>query len=549
MVSRPVFCTGGPDDREHRQGCECYIRPPRLTLRPSLENFPRHYDRGREIVHLPMPPLAISESDWFYHRGCVCNHINALLGRVGACVPYPNQVARVILNQRAAALAKRVGKYPQISLQEVVNCFSGMRRRRYEQALADYRLRGYRNSDAKVQMFVKLEGIKFSSKKVNPSCRAIQWRKPVYTLLLGSFIKPIEHSLYNVAGGSGFPKTRFIAKCLTPKQRAKLLRRKFDSLPGCTAFMLDASRFDAHITEELLDVEGVFWRACNSDPLFSKLLKQQLVNKGVFVAEGKKVNYKVRGGRMSGDGNTAAGNCVIMSCLLSAFGLYIQRISPDARFDFLCDGDDSVFFIVGYVPTRTFIERFFLNFGMTMKVDSSTKIFQKINFCQGAPVRVAGEWTLARDPFKIVSKTTINPKFAIKSLRPKLLKTIAVGELSIYHGVPVVDSYLRALIRSADSHMSNRGKRDGGLLKSGAWKEYRHLRDMPSDWFRIRSTPITPQARSDFSQAWGISVSDQLSIEELLSKWECNPFAFQEQGDPVSKNLWRFDWRHPERPV
>jgi hypothetical protein len=464
-------------------------------------------------------------------------------------VPYPNAQALVVLRQRAAALARRVGKRPQISLQGVVNYFSGMRRRRYERALKDYRLRGYRKGDAKVEMFVKMEGIKFNSKKENPSCRAIQWRKPVYTLLLSSFIKPIEHVLYQVAGGSGFPSTRFIAKCLTPKQRANLLWKKFESLPGCTAFMLDASRFDAHVTEDLLDVESYFWTLCNGDNFFARLLSQQRINKGAFFAEGKKFAYKVLGGRMSGDTNTAAGNCIIMACLLSAFGLYLQKTYVGVRFDFLCDGDDSVFFVSGFEPTNTQVETYFRDFGMTMKVESKTKVFQEINFCQGCPVRVAGEWTLARDPFKILSKTTINPKFAIKTLRPKLLKTIAVGELSIYHGVPVVDPYLRALIRSADAVMSKRGKRDGGLLLSEKWIDYRLRRDMPSNWRTLRNTPITPQAREDFSLAWGIDPLEQTHIEKLLSNWTCNPFAMSERGEPVTTNLWRFDWRHPERPV
>jgi hypothetical protein len=315
---------------------------------------------------------------------------------------------------------------------------------------------------------------------------------------------------------------------------------KFESLPGCEVLELDASRFDAHVSKELLEIEHLFWKRCNSDPAFAELLGWQIMNKGAAYTKQGRIRYSVEGGRMSGDANTAAGNCVLMSCMLSAFG-----ISLGAKFDFLCDGDDSVFFYQGPRVKESDVIDFFRSFGMTMKIENRTTEFRSINFCQGKPCYIDGRWTLVRDPYKILSKTTINPKFSIKSLRPKLLKTIAQAELSLNQGVPVLQEYLLALKRIADQHMSSRGKRDGGFLKMG-WADYRLRRDLSSDWTAIGGKPVTDRARLDFSVAWNVPVSEQLYLEESFRTWDFDLMSTGVTGGGFDVGRWLYDWQHQE---
>ena len=479
----------------------------------------------------------------------MCNHINALTGRVGACVPYPARANLFVLQSLAANLGAAVGHCGQLPLQSVVNGFKGMRRRRYQRALDDYRLRGLTKGDSKVKMFVKLEGIKFSQDKVNPSCRAIQWRNPVFTLVACSYYKQPEHRLYLLEGAKNFPSSRFIAKNLNPRQRCLLMRKKFESLPGCEMFELDASRYDAHVTEMLIKwCENVFWKKTNGSAEFDEILSQKLFTKGSFRVGDETVSYKVRGGRMSGDGDTAASNCILMSCLLASFGNYMTSIRGGA-YDFLCDGDDSVFYYTGGPFTNQEVIDYFRDFGMTMKIDNRSFDFQKIGFCQARPCVIDGSWLLVRDPVKILSKTTVNTKFRIPSMRPKLLKTIATGELSIYAGVPIVDLFLTRLIASADMFMSSRGKRDGGLLKGDRWQSYRIRRDLPSDWKTCKSLPVTNEARESFSIAWGISIAEQFAMEKKLSGWVCDCMLSLDTGEAVNGQTWEFDWRHPELPL
>lgn len=539
MAIRQTVCSNGPGEREHRLGCECSTRQKRLTLQ-----FDGSYGCAgtfTRITHLPRAPCPLGKSDWFFHEGCACNHINALENRVGACIPYPSRSGLSLLAERACELSRTVGIHPQATLESVVQGFHGKRRARYMKAHADILRGGVNVRHARTTMFVKLEGIKYNKEKVNPSCRAIQFRAPSYTLLAASYMKPIEHHLYQVSGGAGFPSGRFIAKNMRPDQRAASMLEKFESLPGCEVLELDASRFDAHVSKELLEIEHLFWRRCNGSPEFAQLLNWQLVNKGSAYTKQGRIRYSVVGGRMSGDANTAAGNCVLMSCMLSAFG-----ISLGANFDFLCDGDDSVFFYQGPKVTDKQVIDFFRSFGMTMKIENRTTEFRNINFCQGKPVKLNDKWTLVRDPTKILSKTTVNPKFSLVSLRPKLLKSIAQAELSLNRGCPIIQSYLMALLRIADRHMSKRGRKTDGFLQTHQFAEYRLLRDTLSNWKKVEPLPVTHQARIDFSVAWGISVSEQLRSEETFASWDFNLMEAGCASDGFDVKKWLYSWQHPE---
>lgn len=538
MAIRPLFCPGKDAPVEHRPGCECSLR---TKARLELIGLPENYTcdaKTRFLVHLPKPPHALAEQRYFVHTQCVCSNINALVHRVGSCVPQPAVYEMMKLKCRAKALAEAIGWHETLPLEEVVKRFVGKKRVRYQNALEQYRLRGLWRKDGNVREFVKQEAILFNPNKINPSCRAIQWRDPVYTLLLISLIRKTEEALYFCRGGKGFPATRFIAKNMTPKQRALSLRAKFDAMPGVKVLELDASRFDAHCTKKILEVEHSFWLSCNPSGLLRRLLSLQIRNRGSFVTNSHRVKYTVEGGRMSGDGNTAGGNNVIMACLLSQFGL-----DHFEKFDFLCDGDDSVFFYKGDDITDEAVKTYFQRFGFTMKIENRPDRFEEIGFCQCKPVKVAGEWLMVRDPSKVMSRTTVNLKYVQKGRRRSLMKTIGLGELSIYAGVPILDVYYKRLIASAEYESKKVVKLDEDYIRS----DYRLARDVPRDWIRQRNIPITPEARETFSLAYGISVTEQLEVEDVLRGWRCAPESPDVLGEGVTLNhRWAFDWCQPE---
>lgn len=489
---------------------------------------------GRGVIHLPSPMKSIDLMNFSIHSSCVHNHIDALTRRVAMCVPQIKDPSYRRLLSLSKLLGKRIGLVQPISRAEVIGMFGGFRRRRYEKADEKLRVEG-EFIDSRVKMFVKQEAVHIKASKVNPACRAIQFREPTYSLQLAQYIKPIEHVLYRVTGPKPFPLTPFIAKNLNQKQRASLIKQKFESMPGCTMLELDASRFDAHVSARLLQVEHACYTSANGDKHFAKLLKEQLLNRGRCKGDGFSLSYSLRGGRMSGDMNTASGNCILMSCMLAAYGQDNCK-----QYDFLVDGDDSVFFFIGSRPTEAQIYDYFLQFGMEMKVDNITTELSALSFCQGKIVELGSGPTMVRNPIKVLSRTTLNVKFSDLHGIPLLLKTISLGELSLVRGCPVLQEYFLALIRVAEKHMSRRGKKSG-VIRGRDWADYRLKRDMPGDWYRLDVQPITMASRESFAKSWDMGIDQQMILEARFRDFNCDLSSIPIPGTGVDVSRWFYD--------
>lgn len=487
---------------------------------------------GRGVVHLPCPMKSNDLMQFAIHSSCCHNHIDALTRRVALCVPVPDQDLIRRLRLVSKQLGKSLGNVLPITRAQVIGMFGGFRRKRYQEAAETLEKDGD-YIDSRVKMFVKQEAVHVRADKPNPACRAIQFREPTYSLQLAQYIKPLEHKLYRVRAGKPFPPGQFIAKNLNPRQRAELIQQKMSALPGCTVLELDASRFDAHVSYDLLQVEHACYTQALRDPYFKKLLVSQLNNRGRARGKDFHLSYSLRGGRMSGDMNTASGNCVLMSCMLALFGA-----DHFDKYDFLVDGDDSLFFFVGNMPPESTIKSYFRGFGMTMKIDNVTNSISDLSFCQAKFVQLSQGPTMVRDPFKVMSRTTVNMKFADPRVVPKLLKTIATGELSIVPGCPVLQPYFLMLIRNCDRVMSKRGKRDGGLMRGREWADYRQKRDLPGDWWRVKEQPITAEARKSFALAFGIGIEEQLMLERTMDKFSFDPTEAPTPGLGVDVSRW-----------
>lgn len=541
-----MHCTGGPGHVEHRLNCECSVTEPRLILhgrRPyaCLGNSEKYV-----TYHCPVFDSYVARSQqWFVFKPCVCNHMNALLRRVNKCVPKHSVTAiRTILSPLASQLAKGLGRHTPISYFDVYKNMDAKKRRRYQRAEEDLQHQGgvvYKHQ-AKIEMFVKLEGIKFAPNKVNPDCRAIQFRKPIFTLAMAAAIKKAEHALYAAADIPGFPTTRFIAKGLNPQAKATLLKQKFDSLSGCWVLELDASRFDAHCNIDLLKfVEHLVWKKVCLDPQIGRLCAMQLINKGSFRVGDFVQLYTVRGGRMSGDANTAAGNCILMSVLLASFGAHLN-----CPFDFLCDGDDSVFFYKRAGPVvEGDVVAWFEQFGMDMKIEGMPKTFEEITFCQSRPVKTSEGWVMARDPFKILSKIGCSHKLWDPKARVKYIRTVALGEHSLARGVPVVDPFLRRIVEVCDDLLTPAQKKRGLVHKGAIADNFRLRESLSQGWTTLVSVPITSCARESFARAWGIPINNQLLIEESISEFVLE-LVQTRTGDGIDLRRWLFSQSRPE---
>jgi hypothetical protein len=362
-------------------------------------------------------------------------------------------------------------------------------------------------NDARVSAFVKNEKVAVS--KVNPDPRMIQFRRPKFCVDLASYLKPIEEHLYALRiDHKALGPYRLIGKGLNNAERASLYIKKLARFSDPVTLSLDASRFDQHVSRELLQLEHSVYLSCCNDPHLAYLLNMQLSNK---VTTKGGYAYTTNGRRMSGDMNTALGNCVIM------LGMVLSYLVPkDIKFDLFDDGDDILVITESSnldLIRNTCVQEF-LEFGHEMKIEGISFKPWTTTWCQSNPIKTTYGWKFVRDPFKVLLNTLISTKWQNVPRRVKLehLAAIAQCEMVLNSGVPVLHEYAIALLRVAGDSKPRFEQGTGDFIK--------YSREMRLYKFRDAHTqPISDESRFQFAEAFGISVSRQLDMEEHLRSW------------------------------
>lgn len=504
--------------------------------------------RERCVYHWPLINCGY-DAAWFMHRSCACNHFNALFGRVGMPVPRPTfRHAEVV--PLISSMVASIGRCRNIPYEAIVASYRGMKRRRYEEARINLIKQGDRilRKDCRVNMFIKQEAIRFKREKVEPDCRAIQFRSFEYTLYLASRIKMCEHRMYELSDVPGFGPGRIFAKNMTDLQCGEALRQKFELFGGNTkVYMFDVERCDAHINNALQRIEHEVFMGANPSQGLRNALEAQLVNRGSFAVHTNlgyfRQKYQVRGTRMSGDSNTSGGTCIIIAVLLALFG---QKYYP-GMFSFLCNGDDSAFFFAGDWMPESEIRMYFARFGISIKLEAKTTEFAHVDFCQSRPVRLRAGWTMVRNPEKVLTKIGLTNLGMSLVHRANYVRTVALGELSRLRGVPVIQPFLLRLIRDCEGVVA---KHKGRLrLDMRAIRDnYRFSNFLPDDWMSARTDAITSEARQGYALAWGMCPYEQELIENRLRNRSLLPTGRQ-CGRPIeSYSLadWVYDWERTE---
>lgn len=388
--------------------------------------------------------------------------------------------------------------------------YSGSKRARYTQATDQVIQEGVTRKDSHVKMFVKFEKLD-GDVKINPDPRAIQFRDPKYCVEVAKYLKPCEHAIYLLHGdGTILPRSRVIGKGLSSNERGQLLHKKLLDFDNPVVLSLDASRFDQHCDVELLKLEHSFYTHMCYDPWFAQLLSWQLLNYG---RTSKGLKYIARGKRMSGDMNTALGNCLLMVLMVSTF-------MRGKKYDILDDGDDCLLIVEKeLVPwVRENIQATFLTYGHELKIEHEAETIEEVEWCQGHPVEYRpGKYKFVRDPAKVISGALIGSKYFVsEGARAKLINTIGMAELILNLGVPVLQEYALALCRNASTSKSI----EFDEIDSMYYRLHRELRRMNLRQLeRVAPKPITSEARLSFAKAFSIDVTEQLAMEEFFRCW------------------------------
>lgn len=447
------------------------------------------------------------------HSVCGHNVLASLLKRQLGTTPAPADEKMACLNaafgrfKRLARLYRQVGGR-RWTLERTAASYSGSLGRRYSEALRSIHEDGPVNRrDMKLDAFLKAEKFDGEVKLMKP--RLIFPRSPRYNLWLASWLKPFEHWLWPRLTGvaqRGVPPSRVSAKGLNPTARAELIQRKMSHFSSCIVFEVDGAAFEAHLLKRHLQLEqSVYSTAYEGDPLLASALSCQLQLKGRVGP----IRFSRSGGRASGDFNTGMGNTlIVLSCVHA-----IMRASCAKRWDTLADGDNALVFV-----ERSFASQARKAFalspqltGQEFVLERPVDVLEAVRFGQSAPVFCGDTYRMVRDPWKVISYASSSHKHLREaSFASPYIAAVAMCEGSLARGVPVLSAYLEGLYRAA-----------GGAPRARALKraleEYRWLVDPRAVGSTLAMPPVSMEARLSFSRAFGVSVDEQVRLEDLFA--------------------------------
>lgn len=410
----------------------------------------------------------------------------------------------VVVNGRLRGFRKsllgHLGSASPVSPEQFAQMYTGRKRTIYEKAVEDYTINGVRRRDAYSDSFVKCEKV-----PADKAPRCIQPRRPVYNVGVGRYLKPIEHRIYKAIQKVFASNTPVVLKGFNAVETADIIKNKWEEFENPVALGLDASRFDQHVSKEMLAWEHSIYNAMFHSPELRRLLKWQIHNVGFGRCDDGTIKYNVEGKRFSGDMNTALGNCLIMCAMIHAYGQ-----ERGVKLDLANNGDDCVVFMEARDLAKfgEGLDEWFEDMGFVMTKEDPVYELHQIEFCQCKPVFGANGLIMCRNFDKAREKDTMclfdisSPSAAAKWLG-------AVGEcgLSLTSGIPVFQEMYKAYIRHGEK---------SNLAASVGWEC--GMTHMARGLF-AKEGHISDDARYSFYVAFGVTPDEQVALEEYYQQW------------------------------
>lgn len=458
--------------------------------------------KHREVVHLPSLP---SKGLPYTHDNTVSNVVRSLRDRVFGKLDGEGHYARTVQPQEGAFQAPSLRSFRRrvlaqlprhslpISQEQFCGSYRGQKRQRYESAVRSLKTKGLVRADSYPGVFLKSE--KWFEEKAG---RVISARSPRYNVSLGVYIQSIEHDVYRavdlVFGGPT------IMKGYTPERRAAVIKGHWLGMKRPVAVGQDFSKFDQHISREALAYEHGFYMGIYDCPELARLLAWQLGGKCYARTVDGVVKYEVVGGRMSGDMNTALGNCIISAALLWAYcrelGIKVKAV---------IDGDDSVSFIEEEDLQRyqAGIAPWMLEKGFILVSEQPVRRICDVEFCQSRYTNLDVP-TMVRNPIKAITQDHI--WVVDKQLKhADVLAATGIGGLSLYGSCPVLGAYYHSLSRASP----NGTKTLLRLETRGSW--------LRAASYEGRFVEPSEAARYAFWETWGIEPGEQRALEDFFA--------------------------------
>jgi hypothetical protein len=461
----------------------------------------------------------------YTHRDCTHNEYAAIRNRVVGSVPQPTETGLQLLYAEARILCRQLPLTAPMSTEAFVDHYSGRRRERYQQAVDSLSVKPLDPvRESYINAFVKAEKFNPAAKR-NPDPRMIQARNARFNTSIGVYLKPIEHHLYRLKSASGLP---LIGKGLNHQERGEVLWEKWNRFSKPVCVSIDAKRFDQHVAAKVLEVEHWVYLRCCGDHEFAWMLKQQLKNR-CFTRNGWR--YKVDGSRMSGDMNTALGNCVLMILMVHA----ALRALGVSKFELFDDGDDCLI-ILEESQLLTFLDGVdsqFLAFGQEIKIENIAKEFEDIEWCQTRPVRgLNGRYQMCASWRKTLSQGCAGTHYWDNHRAPDMSFSVGQCIAAVYPAMPIIWKYAQRLCTRGQMHKD---------LINTEWLFKLSRTNLQGALGKLEANPPDMDTRSSFARAWGVDEIEQLRIEKTLDDWTPCMGTPTIAGNPVSGDwVWEY---------
>lgn len=356
------------------------------------------------------------------------------------------------------------------------------------------------HKDSEVRMFLKDD--KYHDNDVKAP-RCIQYRDKRYAITLAQYCYPIEHAIYKHRedGNLCFAKGRNL------KERALDIRQMWDSFTNPVAWLLDHSKFDAHVNEHLhraaRKLNGACYELDGTQRFVKELLRAQLKNKG-RTKNGTK--YQTRATRMSGDQNTGLDNSTLNWAMID----HVLESCGVKGYKYV-DGDDSVV-IMDASDRKKCDAKLFKHFGMVTKSEFVTE-FEHVEFCQTKPVWNGIEWIMVRNPDRVLDRIGWIVKKHPVCRDAVYVKSVMLCESALNEGLPVMGP-----LSSRIANETNIGKKKLMSLETDYHvKQLNKIKGL--NYFR----DVSYESRLSYENAWGVSVATQRKYESMTMTYPSDP--------------------------
>jgi hypothetical protein len=394
-----------------------------------------------------------------------------------------------------------VGNHSPVSPQKFVEFYSGRKRNIYEQACLSLEGMPVQRRDSYLKTFVKAEKINIS-KKPDPAPRVIQPRNVRYNVEVGRYLRRFEHYLYRgideVWGGPT------VIKGYTVEAIGGIISDCWNQFVAPVAIGFDMKRFDQHVSKTALQWEhSVYLDAFANDQYLAELLTWQIDNRGVGYAHDGSIKYRVEGCRMSGDMNTAMGNCLLSCAIVHQF---FKEQGIKGRL--INNGDDCVVFVEKEcaAAVRAGMVRHWRKFGFQCELECDADIIERVEFCQMRPVMTKDGYIMVRNPLVSLSKDcySIGPWNGLQHAQ-KWVNAVGQCGMALCGELPVLQSYYQCMIRNTPNVDSKSILRDVSFASG--------FRELAKLGKRVVGS-ISEESRYSFYLAFGISPDAQTALEE-----------------------------------